>query len=387
MEEVNVPSLQPLSRRTKAGFGALLAALLVLAALAAEISLRFLAPSLQFTYASPMDARRGYGVTLGHRFVLNSLGMREREIPAAGARGERRILCLGDSITFGYGLSAEDAWPKALERRLRERDPGQTFFSINGSGNAATTHQALAFYRETARRFGARLVILGFCMNDVCLRGVRSDLSHATASAAASSLLAWRYELRRSYLFAGLDLAVGEGYKRYALPALGKTWLKAYPYQLNSLGMTSEAGQAWQDTLDSLGRLHQDVAADGAEFAVAAFPYQFQVSDDPRDNRYHIDKRQTRIDPFEKLHTYCDARGIPFVDLRAAFVAARREMLVGNRTWDDLFLDYCHPNKAGQQLAAERIADALAQREILTEAPSSKEDAVRTAMGPRWPRR
>jgi hypothetical protein len=27
---------------------------------------------------------------------------------------------------------------------LRERDPGQTFFSINGSGNAATTHQGVS---------------------------------------------------------------------------------------------------------------------------------------------------------------------------------------------------------------------------------------------------
>jgi hypothetical protein len=71
-----VPPAPPLSRERKAGFGALLTALLALAAFAAEIGLRSLAPSLRLAYASPMDARRGYGVTLGYRFVLNRLGMR-----------------------------------------------------------------------------------------------------------------------------------------------------------------------------------------------------------------------------------------------------------------------------------------------------------------------
>ncbi len=360
-----MPAVPPPSRRRNTGFSVLLAALLALATFAAEISLRFLAPSLEFAYASPMDARRGYGVTLGHRFVLNSLRIRERELPLPAPAGEFRILCLGDSITFGYGLAAESAWPKMLEKSLQGKHPEQQWFCVNGAGNAATTHQALAFYGDAARRFGARLVILGFCMNDVCPRGFKSDLSHATASAAASSLLAWRYELRRSYLFAGLDLAAGEAYKSYLLPTAGKSWLEAYPYQLNSLGMTGEAGRAWRDTLASLDQLQQEVTADGAQLAVAAFPYQFQVSDDPRDNPYRLDRKRIRIDPFEKLHTFCDERGIPFVDLRVVFAAARTEMLVGNRTWNDLFLDYCHPNQAGQQLAGETIAEALEQENLL----------------------
>jgi lysophospholipase L1-like esterase len=130
--------------------------------------------------------------------------------------------------------------------------------------------------------------------------------------------------------------------------------------------MTDESKQAWRDTLDSLARLDEAVAVDGAQLAVAAFPYQFQVGDDPRDNPYRLDKSRIRVDPFRKLHAFCDARGIPFVDLQTAFASVRAEMIVGKRTWDDLFLDYCHPNQAGQQIAAETIAQALEQLWPLT---------------------
>ncbi|MBM3572087.1 MAG: arylesterase, partial [Alphaproteobacteria bacterium] len=34
---------------------------------------------------------------------------------------ERRILALGDSLTAGYGLAADEAFPSQLERALRAR--------------------------------------------------------------------------------------------------------------------------------------------------------------------------------------------------------------------------------------------------------------------------
>ena len=40
-----------------------------------------------------------------------------------GARAEspaRTILCLGDSLTAGYGLSADEAWPALVQRRMEE---------------------------------------------------------------------------------------------------------------------------------------------------------------------------------------------------------------------------------------------------------------------------
>jgi lysophospholipase L1-like esterase len=45
----------------------------------------------------------------------NSAGFRDREFPPARA-ARLRVIVLGDSFTFGWGVAQDEAWPKALER-------------------------------------------------------------------------------------------------------------------------------------------------------------------------------------------------------------------------------------------------------------------------------
>lgn len=50
---------------------------------------------------------------------INGLGMRGAEL-AAKPPGAQRLLMLGDSMVFGYGVEHEDALPASLERELRQ---------------------------------------------------------------------------------------------------------------------------------------------------------------------------------------------------------------------------------------------------------------------------
>lgn len=50
--------------------------------------------------------------------AVNSLGMRGAE-PGAKRAGERRLLCLGDSMVFGYGVDQEQTFASRLEAALR----------------------------------------------------------------------------------------------------------------------------------------------------------------------------------------------------------------------------------------------------------------------------
>lgn len=48
---------------------------------------------------------------------INSLGLRDKEINID--KGDKyRILCFGDSWTYGYGVNVENSWPKKLEQYL-----------------------------------------------------------------------------------------------------------------------------------------------------------------------------------------------------------------------------------------------------------------------------
>ena len=48
---------------------------------------------------------------------INSLGFRDREFDVA--KGDRyRIIAIGNSFTYGWGVNVEESWPKVLERNL-----------------------------------------------------------------------------------------------------------------------------------------------------------------------------------------------------------------------------------------------------------------------------
>src|SRR5262245_56187986 len=77
---------------------------------------------------------------------LDALGLRSPEI---GARrpGELRVLCLGDSFTFGYGVTAEESWPDVLGGLLAQR-LGRTVLTGNaGVPGYGTVEQARCLRR------------------------------------------------------------------------------------------------------------------------------------------------------------------------------------------------------------------------------------------------
>lgn len=55
-----------------------------------------------------------------YRVSTNALRLRMPEIGPKPA-GTKRILALGDSITHGWGVAADEAWPARLEAELRDR--------------------------------------------------------------------------------------------------------------------------------------------------------------------------------------------------------------------------------------------------------------------------
>lgn len=65
----------------------------------------------------PNSKARYQTIEFNYSANLNSLGFRDREIQIE--RGNKyRILCFGDSWTFGWGVNVENSWPKKLEQYL-----------------------------------------------------------------------------------------------------------------------------------------------------------------------------------------------------------------------------------------------------------------------------
>jgi hypothetical protein len=68
---------------------------------------------------------------------------------------------LGDSRTFGWGLSEEETYSGVLLALLQKARAGEKFEIINAGVNAWSYPQMLVYFRETGLRFQPDIVILG----------------------------------------------------------------------------------------------------------------------------------------------------------------------------------------------------------------------------------
>ncbi len=96
--------------------------------------------------------------------AINALGMRGEEIPAKHA-GERRVLMVGDSLVFGYGVEAAQALPARLQAELRQRGVDATVG--NGGVPSYGTRHAVAHMARLDVPFAAdAFVLCGYLGND-----------------------------------------------------------------------------------------------------------------------------------------------------------------------------------------------------------------------------
>lgn len=155
--------LQQVSRKKRLVFGkALLSVAVAVGCLyAANVGLWLYDP---MTWLPPKDTRNTRNVVLttwGCPVVNNSLGYREREI-GAKSYGVKRVMVLGDSLTWGTGMDPCDRWTDRLQRIL---GPGYEVLNFAVSGDSTA--------KELVRLINLRpivqpdIVIVGFCCNDV----------------------------------------------------------------------------------------------------------------------------------------------------------------------------------------------------------------------------
>ena len=96
---------------------------------------------------------------------VNSKGLRDIERPYAKPRGVTRILLIGDSFVFGYGVEEKQRFANLLEDDLKAR--GLKCEVIAGGVPTWGTEEELLFWREEGRKYQPDFVIECFYDNDV----------------------------------------------------------------------------------------------------------------------------------------------------------------------------------------------------------------------------
>jgi lysophospholipase L1-like esterase len=120
-------------------------------------------PDLSFAHAPNRSA-----FLMGVPVSINSEGMRDREFSLEKPPDVYRVMMLGDSTTFGWGVRQEDTAAKFLERKLNAAlPPGFHRVEVinTGVGNYDTV-QEVTYYETIGWKYHLDLVVLVFFIND-----------------------------------------------------------------------------------------------------------------------------------------------------------------------------------------------------------------------------
>ena len=115
--------------------------------------------NIRFVHKSGLSAR-----IMGVRVETNSDGFRDRDYPVSKDKGVYRILTIGDSLTFGWGVPRKSTYAEQLEARFNGAVPKYEVINL-GHGNY-NTYQEVNLLEERGMKYDPDLIIMGFYIND-----------------------------------------------------------------------------------------------------------------------------------------------------------------------------------------------------------------------------
>ena len=218
---------------------------------------------------------------MGVDVEINAQGLRDDDLLASVPKDAVRILMLGDSVTFGWGVSADATMSAVMERELSEFE-GRSIDVINAGVGNYNTAMEVEYFLHRGQAFNPNIVVLNYFIND----------AEPTPTYNDPSWLA-----RNSYAYAIIGGA-WDGLSRRALGA--SDWREYYA------GLYADDAPGWRVTRDSIAKLAEYCREHDIRLIISHIP----------------ELRELAPYPFAqvtaKLEMIAESHGIEFVDLMSA---------------------------------------------------------------------
>jgi lysophospholipase L1-like esterase len=286
-------------------------------------------------------------------FLINALGFRGPETSPRKPSGWLRIVCLGDSRTFGLWADGaafryDNDYPAALESLLHERGEHGAVEVINAGVIGYTSAQGLAQLQTQLLLLHPDIITVAFGFNDHSLAWNTALAAREPHNPLARELF---YLASHSYLFR-LGKAEYDALPSLHAPPFSERWVdrEAYRYNLRRL---AEVG-----TKHGIHVLFVNQALRPIELGESPEPnpnkpgnklglYQALGVRDLED-LHRVDRSYQDV-----LYKVAEENGVPVADASVAF-AERHESLFGPS-------DLVHCNPTGARVIAETIQRKLVE--------------------------
>lgn len=285
---------------------------------------------------------RGYALRPGlpPPFSTNAYGFRGEAIEVAKPPGVRRIVMLGDSITYGNSVEWDQTFSHVLQQSLNEPAAGPSYEVLNLGVSGYNTGQELATLRELGLRFSPDLIVLNVCLNDsdpvrkVTPLGLKNDVAiHGFGD------INFRTILQSSYLIS---------MTKYALFTQLEKSYPGFVGKLNSPELVIDPRmreKGWSTMKEEMQALSELAREQQIPLAIVIYPYSSQVGLPPE-----------RMKPQQDLLAFAAASGIPALEPSAVYLHQPQDMFA------DQFI---HLSPYGHRVMARAIQDFLAARGLL----------------------
>jgi lysophospholipase L1-like esterase len=246
--------------------------------------------------------------------------------------GAIRIVCLGDSVTFGFRVPVvwmdrpseyDREWlpfPMLLEKQLRGANANRAIDVVTMAVPGYTSHQGLAWLQRDLDKLEPDLVIVSFGWNDASF----SDVPDREAIRMDWSALASRWLADHSQAFAHAT-----------------RWLRNRNTAQPATRVVRPAPRvSQQEYLNNMEAIESLARSHGAKVIVVAAPYRDRSPEAAEADLM----RQYRL----ALGTTMRLRNIPFLEIREL----TEEAYPSNEGW---FGERIHPNHMGHRLIASEL--------------------------------
>jgi lysophospholipase L1-like esterase len=315
-------------------------------------------PDRPWLYGMRPGAEASFPETGDVRYRVNRDGFRDADFSRPKPQGSFRVLVLGDSVAFGYGVALEQTFPEQLERLLGARVATPRIEVLNLAVSGYNPYTEAALLDDVGLGLEPDLVLVQFCSNDLADPTLHFDVHTRVHVGAIPDAAFPDPEQRRGAAWRS----------RRALEACHRLRLCALLDDALLAALTPEPDEATQRAAVSApgggpgpewswiealyARMARASRERGAAFGLLAFPYAAQLD-------------ETYPHPVqERLLELGRRGGYPVLDLLPAFHAARSKGA-------ELFLDWWHPSAPGHALAARVLAAGLACQGLLPPSASA----------------
>lgn len=247
-----------------------------------------------------------------------------------------RIVCVGDSVTFGYGILAPDqVYPGVLETRLRQRLPGGGLDVVPMGVPAYSSLQGRLWLGREIDTLDPDLVTILFGFNDTA-PGVSDARALSTSWVRRSARRLVYRSQALTHLLVGLR------------PVLSRLGGGPAPYRPR---VTTE------EYLDNIHAMIGMARARGARVVVIG-----QVYREPRSDRVEQD-RMIAVNR-RALAQACARWDVPYLEVPILTEAHAADN-------GSFFVDGEHPSPLGHRVLAERLLEVIDGLGLLPEVPSA----------------